>query len=230
MTSLVTVWLVRLSRGGQVARELLGAPCSGLLVTDRDSAYTWYPGRGRPLCWAHRLRDCIAMRNRGGPSAALGEDFLVQAPQRFTWWHRGRVGTWPRSTFRSYMTPVRRAVERLLVVGSPWAVATTAGTCQALLKQRHALWTFVHVAGVEPTHNAATRALRPGVLWRKGRVGTQSEAGSCCVARMMTVVATLKQQPRHVLASLTAAHAAALRGEAAPALLPALTMASPAVA
>ena len=37
-----------------------------------------------------------------------------------------------------------------------------------------ALWTFVRVEGVEPTNNAAKRALHPGVLWRKGSFGTQS--------------------------------------------------------
>jgi hypothetical protein len=47
---------------------------------------------------------------------------------------------------------------------------------------------------------------------------------------MMTVVATLKQQKRHVLAYLTAAHEAALRGEAAPSLLPAHKMESQAAA
>jgi hypothetical protein len=37
---------------------------------------------------------------------------------------------------------------------------------------------------------------------------------------MMTVVATLKQQHRHVLDYMTAACEAALRGETAPSLLP----------
>jgi hypothetical protein len=37
---------------------------------------------------------------------------------------------------------------------------------------------------------------------------------------MMTVVATLKQQKRNVLAYLVAAHKAALRGETTPSLLP----------
>ena len=64
------------------------------------------------------------------------------------------------------------------------------------------------------------RSLRPGVLWRKGSFGTQSAEGSRFVESMMTVVATLKQQQRNVLEYLTAACAAALRGEAAPSLLP----------
>jgi transposase len=64
------------------------------------------------------------------------------------------------------------------------------------------------------------RAIRPGVLWRKGSFGTQSAQGSRFVEAMMTVVATLKQQQRHVLDYLTAACEAALHDEPAPSLLP----------
>ncbi len=53
VTSFVTVFLVRMSRGGHVARELLGEAFSGILVTDRYSAYNWYPVRWRQVCWAH---------------------------------------------------------------------------------------------------------------------------------------------------------------------------------
>ena len=84
--------------------------------------------------------------------------------------------------------------------------------------------------GGEPTNNAAERVLRPGVLWRKGSFGTQSEAGARFVESMMTVVTTLRQQKRSVLAYLIAACAAALRGEAAPSLLPASDQKSQAVA
>ena len=220
VTSLVTVLVVRLSRGGQVARELLGEGCAGILVTDRYRAYNWYPVRWRPFCWAHVLRDFEAIRGRGGVCEEIGDALLAQAHQMFSWWHRGREGTLKRSAFRSYMTPLRCEVERLLEAGSQCGVAKTEGTCQEILKRREALWTFVQVDGVEPTNNTAERALRPGVLWRKGSFGTQSEEGSRFVASMMTVVATLKQQQRKVLEYLTAAHEAALRGEAAPSLLP----------
>jgi transposase len=230
VTSWVTVFVVRLSRGGQGARELLGERFEGILVTDRYSAYNWYPVRWRQLCWAHLLRDFAAMRDRGGASEEIGEALLVQAHQMFTWWHRVREGTLQRSTFRSYMTPLRREVERLLSVGSRCGVPQTAGTCRDILKRRAALWTFVQVEGVEPTNNTAERSLRPGVLWRKGSFGTQSAAGSHFVESMMTVVATLKQQQRNVLEYLTAACEAALRGEAAPSLLPASDQKSQAAA
>src|SRR5215472_16077206 len=221
VTSWVTVFVVRMSRGGQVARELLGETFAGILVTDRYSAYNWYPVRWRQLCWAHLLRDFAAMRGRGGRSEEIGDTLLAQAHQMFTWWHRVREGTLKRSTFRSYMTPLRREVERLLEAGSRCGVPKTAGTCRDILKRREALWTFVQVAGVEPTNNTAERSIRPGVLWRKGSFGTQSAEGSRFVESMLTVVATLKQQQRNVLEYLTAACEAALRGEAAPSLLPA---------
>src|SRR5919202_1541203 len=221
VTSLVTVFVVRLSRGGQVARELLGEHFSGILVTDRYSAYNWYPVWWRQLCWAHLLRDFEAMRDRGGCSEEIGDALLAQAHQMFTWWHRVREGTLQRSTFRSYMTPLRREVERLLDVGSRCGVPKTAGTCRDILKRRQALWTFVQVTGVEPTNNTAERAIRPGVLWRKGSLGTQSAEGSRFVESMLTMVITLKQQQRNVLKYLTEACEAALRGEAAPSMLPA---------
>jgi transposase len=230
VTSWVTVFVVRLSRGGQVARELLGERFGGILVTDRYSAYNWYPVRWRQLCWAHLLRDFAAMRDRGGCSAELGEALLAQAHQMFTWWHRVREGTLHRSTFRSYMTPLRREVERLLEAGSHCGVPKTAGTCRDILKRREALWTFVQVDGVEPTNNTAERSIRPGVLWRKGSFGTQSAEGSRFVESMLTVVTTLKQQQRNVLEYLTAACEAALRGEAAPSLLPASDQKAQAVA
>jgi transposase len=220
VTAWVTVFVGRTSRGAKVARELLGLDFWGILVTDRWSAYTWHPAGWRQGCWAHRLRDFEAMIERGGQSAESGEALRSQARQLFHWWHRVRDGTLTRASFRAYLRPVQREVERLLVAGQTCDVPPTAGMCRKILTVREALWTFVRVVGVDPTNNAAERALRPGVLWRKGSFGTHSAEGSRFVEAMMTVVATLKQQHRPVLAYLTAACEAALCDEPAPSLLP----------
>jgi hypothetical protein len=50
----------------------------GELVTDRWSAYTWYPSWRRQLCWAHLLRDIAAMIECGGRSRELGEALRAQ--------------------------------------------------------------------------------------------------------------------------------------------------------
>jgi len=222
VTTWVTVFVVRRSRSGKVARELVGEHFWGWLVTDRWSAYTWYPTWRRQLCWAHLLRDIEAMIARGGRSQEIGEALQAQARQMFHWWHRVRDGTLAHPTFARYMWPVRREMERLLEAGQTCGVPQTEGTCREILKLRQGLWTFVRHDGVEPTNNAAERAIRPGVLWRKGSFGTQSPEGSRFVEAMMTVVATLKQQHRNVLDYVTAACAAMLWGEPAPSLLPTL--------
>jgi transposase len=184
VTSFVTVLLVRMSRGGQVARELLGETCSGILVTDRYSASNWYPVRWRQVCWSHVLRDFEAIRGRGGVAEELGDTLLGQAHQMCVWWHRVREGTWQRSTLRSYMSPLRREVERLLEVGSQCGVPTTEGTCREILKRREALWTFVQVEGVEPTNNTAEvrsvrvcNGVRAALARRARRVRALSRVG-----------------------------------------------------
>jgi transposase len=219
-TTWVTVFVVRLSRRGKVAQELLGERFWGWLITDRWSGSSGYPTWRRQLCWAHVLRDIEAMIVRGGQSQVIGEALRAQARQMFHWWHRVRAGTLAHASFASYMRPIRQEVERLLEAGHTCGVPKTEGVCRELLKRRQALWTFVRHPGVEPTNNTAERAIRPGVLWRKGSFGTHSADGSRFVEALMTVVATLKQQHRHVLDYLTAACEAAQRGEPAPSLLP----------
>ena len=88
--------------------------------------------------------------------------------------------------------------------------------CRELRKWWPALWTFARVDGVERTNNMAERALHPAVLWRKGSFGSDSEAGSRFVERLLTVVATCRHQGRPLLAFLVAVGEAALRGSPPP--------------
>jgi transposase len=219
-TSLVTVFLIRCSRGGQVAREMLGETFEGILNSDRWSAYNWLPVSLRQLCWSHLLRDFQAFVERGGESQRIGEAILAQSDQMFDWWHRIRDGTMTRAAFQAKMKPLQQKVGELLRQGAACAHDKTAGTCRDILKREEALWTFVRVEGVEPTNNLGERQVRHGVIWRKICFGTQSEAGSRFAERIMTVVSTLKQQKRNVLDYLTEACDAANWGRPAPSLLP----------
>ena len=215
-TACVTVFVVRLSRSAKGAQELLGERFWGDLGTDRWSAYTWYPAWRRQGCGAHLRRDIEAMIERGGPSPAIGEALQAQARQRCHWWHRVRDGTLAPTTFARDMWPVRQEVERVLDAGQTCGVPKTEGACRAILTRRQALWTCVRHPEVEPTNNAAERAIRPGVLWRQGRFGTQSPEGSRVVETMMTAVATLTPQHRNILDDVIAACEAARRHQPAP--------------
>ena len=102
------------------------------------------------------------------------------------------------------MQPVRAAVAQLLQRGQKSQCSKTAGTCKELLGHEEWLWTFVDVAGVEPTNNEGERAERHGVLLRKTSGGTDSASGSRFVERVLTVVESCRRQGKEVLAYLSA--------------------------
>jgi transposase len=220
VTRTVTVFLIGFSRGSQVAKELVGEAFAGILVSDRWSGYRWLPIKSRQLCWAHLIRDLRQMAETEGSAGAIGEALGMCARQLFHWWHRVRDGTLQHASFCVYAAQLRQEVRALLREGAMCEDAKSAALCRSLLQHEPALWTFIHQEGVQLTNNPAERALRPAVLWRKGSFGTQSRAGSDFVERLLTVIATLRQQRRNILDYVTTACEAALDQHPAPSLLP----------
>ncbi len=228
VTPLVSFFSVMLSRATAAAQSLLGESFSGILNSDRYNAYNWVDMAQRQLCWAHLKREFTKISERSGVSRQLGRDLLAQQKKLFRLWHRVRDGTLSRSEFQSLVSPLRQRVKDLLAQGADYPIgssektplAKTVRTCRQLLKVEPALWLFVTVEGLEPTNNAAERAIRPAVLWRRTSFGSQSQAGSVFVARMLTVVTSLRSQNRNVLEFMTQAVRASRQGTLPPSLLP----------
>lgn len=228
VTPLVSFFQITLSRSQESAQLLLGAAFSGNLITDRHGAYTWVDVMHRQLCWAHLKRDFIQISERTGISKSLGEDLLKQQKRLFALWYRVRDGTMSRTQFIAAVEPLRLQVKALLTEGAAYPIesrentslAKTVRTCRRLLKLEPAMWLFVTVEGVEPTNNDAERGIRPAVIWRRLSFGSQTEAGSLFVSRMLTVLATLRAQNRNVIEYMTQAVHAARKGQSPPSLLP----------
>jgi transposase len=217
---LFTVFAIAKSRSGDVARALLGSEDDQVVGSDRFSAYEWIMARRRQVCWAHLRRDFQAMIDRGGGGVTIGDRLLSSSNELFHHWHRVRDGTLQWGPFQREMVRLRREVKDALSEGSRCPCAKTAATCFEILKVEEGLWTFARVKGVEPTNNAVERALRHAVIWRRISGGTDSVDGSRFVERMLTVVATCRQQGRNVLDYLTACFEADCRGQSLPSLLP----------
>ncbi|MBE9080541.1 IS66 family transposase [Romeria aff. gracilis LEGE 07310] len=228
VTPLVSFFAVALSRSQTTAQALIGSEVSGIVVSDRYSSYNWIDLAQRQVCWAHLKRDLTAIQERSGASQTIGEALLRRERHLFRLWHRVRDGTLSRAAFSRAIEPLRRGFKRELEAAAQLPISTkertplakTVRTCRKLLQVEPALWTFVDTPGVEPTNNAAERALRPAVIWRRTSFGSQSQAGSEFVARMLTVVASLNAQQRNVLAFLTQACRAARNDQLPPSLLP----------
>jgi transposase len=219
-TTLVTVFLIQAKRGQEAARTLLGR-FAGILVSDRWNAYNPWSIERRQLCWAHLLRHWQSFVE--WPVAVtreIGLALRAETQQMFAWWHKVRDGTMTRAEFQRQMAPLRARVEALLRRGVQTASPKPAAMCREILKLAPALWTFVDVAGIEPTNNHAERQIRRGVLWRKRSFGTHCAAGSRFAERILTTAATLRQQRRNITAFVIDALDAQLRGHVAPSLLP----------
>ena len=228
VTAMVTVLIQGLSRSTAAAIELLGSTFGGIVVSDRFSAYNHLPLAQRQLCWAHLIRDLNAITERPGASAEFGTELLGLQQQLFGHWHSYKDGTidWP--ALQEACRPIRQSFVATLqqVVGlgyqrgerTPWA--KTVRTCQQILQVADGLWTFLEIRGVEPTNNAAERALRQSVIQRKISHGVQSRKGAICRSRLLTVTTTLRQQGRDVWQFLEQAWIAHHRGGLMPSLLP----------
>ncbi|HEY7427178.1 MAG TPA: transposase [Gemmataceae bacterium] len=87
------------------------------------------------------------------------------------------------------------------------------------MRREVSLFLFAFVSGVEPTNNAAERALRHGVLWRKMSHGPKSVVGSEYLGCIWSVVETCRQRGRDVWYFLTECVSEAAEGRLAPSLL-----------
>jgi transposase len=211
VTKLMSIFDVSLNRGQVTAKQMIGEQYPGIVISDRYSSYNWLEVEQRQVCWAHLKRDLTAIAERSGVSQTIGEALLKRQQRLFRWWHRVRDGTMSRANFELAVVALRQgfqaelesAVQLPIARNEKTPLAKTVRTCEQLLKIEPALWTFVSTSGVEPTNNAAEQALRQAVIWRRTSFGSQSLAGSQFVARLLSVVTSLKAQQRDVWDFLT---------------------------
>jgi transposase len=207
---------------------MIGEQYPGIVISDRYSSYNWLEVEHRQVCWAHLKRDFTAMAERSGVSQVIGEALLKRQQRLFRWWHRVRDGTMSRADFETAVVALRQGFKAELESAAQLPIgqnektplAKTVRTAKQLLKIEPALWTFVQIPGIEPTNNAAEQALRPAVIWRRTSFGSQSLAGSQFVARLLSVVTSLKAQERDVWEFLTLVCQAARFALPMPSLIP----------
>jgi transposase len=207
-------------RGQDELRALLGSSYRGIVSSDRLSAYKLLPNGQRQLCWSHLVRNLLGLHERYEDQSGWAQQMLKQTDALFFAWQAYKDGWFDQVAMHQALIPVRIAMHELLTDGVSSPEAKIAGLSRELLAQWDALWTFSRVEGVEPTNNAAERALRPAVLWRKGCFGSRSAEGCRFVERLLSVRATCAVQGQALFVFLTAAVRAAWADQPAPTLVP----------
>lgn len=209
--SVAVVFRLATQRSRESFHALLGSEYTGIVNSDRYNAYYALAANHHQLCWAHLIRNLTGIAARAGPAAEWANVCLDLSSKLFEVWHQYRAG--PASEVEQAaliveVAPIRAAFQAQLEVGLGHPDVKVVTFSREVLKLEERLWLFVKVPGIEPTNNAAERALRPAVIWRKTCFGTQSENGQHFVERMLTVEATCQLQGRNFLDFLAASLAA----------------------
>ncbi len=228
VTPLIACFQMILSRSSEAAQTILGKGFSGFVVSDRCPAYNWVDVEHRQICWAHLKRDFTKIAERGEVSAEIGKSLLAQEKELFNLWYEFRGNQITREELIKKAEPIKVEVSSILREAGDIGIsknektllAKTVRTCRNLSKVEVALWLFITEEGVEPTNNESERAIRPAVIWRSISFGSDSEAGSLFVARLLTVISSLDRQERNVLEFLSESVSAARDGSLPPSLLP----------
>jgi len=218
-TATVAFFVIHLRRSFEGLQALMGETITGIVCSDRWSAYSKLPLKLLQICWAHLKRDFLKLIDRGGPAEAIGWGGLEVLECLFADWRAFRRGELDRAGLQARLDPIARELQGVLEQGSSCADSKAATFCANLLALYPALWLFAAIEGVETTNNHAERILGVGVLWRKNAFGCDSAAGCRFVERMLTVVQPLRLQKRPVLDYLYRTIVAHRAGLPAPELL-----------
>ncbi len=222
VSSAAVFFQVASSRASKVLESVLGQTFSGIITSDDHSAYNKYHKSGvRQLCWAHLIRKLKALRDgRASPDAYLfARHMLKEVGTLFSYWHAFREAGCTREELWQASALIRGRMKSSCLRYRESSDKDVRTRAAGFLKNWDILFTFLRVEGIEPTNNAAERAIRPAVQWRKICFGNQSCDGERFTERILTVTRTCQMQNSNAFQFLSHLMSAFFRREPLPSLL-----------
>jgi hypothetical protein len=201
-----TVYQIRDRHRNQEVREVIPVDYPGVLCTDRGRSYDAkeLAGVKQQKCLSHIQRSLHEVRvtkhGRGRSFTKQLQDLLRDAQALGQAGHRGEVP--------DYGEQVRELEARLThhLRHRPLPDRDNQRLLDELGRHhdRGNLVRFLHDPQVEPTNNAAERALRPAVIARKVSQCSKNERGAESFAALASLCQTLRQRGIGLVAGLTA--------------------------
>ena len=196
-----TLYHVDPSRSGKVIRRLLGEAFGGTLVCD---FYGGYDAMTCPKqrCNTHLLRE---LRDTAKDSPAFASHIFHRRCKRLVKDLLKLKRRWDELDDNRYTTKACRLEDRLDALAKQFACDPDDDVrriAARLLRYQNELTTFLWHKQVDGTNNAAERALRPAVVFRKITGGSRSDAGADAWAVLASVLRTARQQGRDALGTL----------------------------
>ena len=183
-TDTVALYLIHPHRSKDAFRALI-EDWQGVLVSDGYGVYQDWVNR-RQTCLAHLIRTARGVSEKRDPHLAACGSWALKELQRLC--HMATApptgGEW-RAWYARLCTLIDRYHARQDDAGR---------LARRLQREMASLWVFLCEHGVDTTNNRAERALRFGVLWRKGSHGSASDKGNRWVERTLSLRHTCRQR------------------------------------
>jgi transposase len=222
VSSVAVFFRVSSSRASKVLQSVLGESFTGVITSDDHSAYSKYHKSGvRQLCWAHLIRKLKCLKDgRASPAAYLfSRHMLKEAGTLFSYWHAFKEAGCSREELWQASALIRGRMKCCCLRYLESTDKDVRTRAAGFIKNWDILFTFLRIEGVEPTNNAAERAIRPAVQWRKICFGNQTCDGERFTERILTVTRTCKVQQRNPFQFLAHLMSAFFRQEPLPSLV-----------
>jgi transposase len=191
VNDVVALYVVSRSRGSKVPQALLGPSFDGVVISDFFNAYSPLEVE-KAKCWAHLLRD--------SHDYAKGQD----ADSERTRFHRTLHGLFVEMGLALEQVQADEAGRQRVcdeMRTKLWRFASEhwqTWQCQQLAaritKYLDDLVVWLIDPAVDPTNNAAERALRGAVVTRKTSFGSRSKRGAHAFARMLSIIMTWERR------------------------------------
>lgn len=188
----VTLFLTKKNRGKKVVVEVLGEDYDGVSTQDFYPSYDGAPGR-KQKCWSHLIVPARNLIEKKQPPPKSHE-FYEGLSQIYKDAQEGeKTLKTSKDRERVYAYFVER-LKKFVTQEGKWKHHNVKKLAKRAFKYRQELFTFILVPGVEPTNNAAERALRPRVIQSKIWGCFRTEEGAKDADIVMSTQETMKKQ------------------------------------
>lgn len=195
LSKIAVCFITAYGRGIDAAKRLLGSELVGVLVTDQYAGYRFVDSSQRQLCWAHVLRNVVAVAQSGEQvNQSIGARLVLLANSVFRVRHRYETGTLSKVCYQHRLRRYRQSWLKQLAQGRLLCSKRYRGRCEWLIKDDEMLWRFMSDDDIPLTNNEAERALRGYVLWRKGSYGVCSHRGELFRQRILSRLGRCPQE------------------------------------
>jgi transposase len=191
----LSVYTIDPTRAHEVVERILGKDFAGVLGCDCFLAYDALKTYTQSKCAGHLLRRCAEIsESKSGRAVRFSQQVARLLRAAITLKQRQADQKISDHGYAVACGRLEAALDRLLA--GHYTDPDNARLAKLLRKQRRHLLTFLYVAAMDPTNNAAEREIRPAVLIRKTNGCNRSPIGAQTHSILTSVIRTCQKHGR----------------------------------